>query len=78
MPQLKIDRWVQNKPPFLAMLCQQMASFADNLHEILSFAKQQEHIPNPPEAIPKNRNHRLLEKRFLGALLDQSPWLSAL
>jgi len=73
MSRLKTDEWAQGKPLPLAMLWQQMASFADDLHEILSYVKRQEHIPKLPEASPKSwlrlyRNHRLLEKQFLGAL----------
>lgn len=73
MPQLKTDEWAQGKPLHLAMLWQQMASFADDLHEILTYVKQQEHIPKLPEADPESwlrlyRNHRLLEKQFLSAL----------
>lgn len=75
MPRTKTDEWGQNKHPLLAIICQQSASFADDLHEILSYVKQQEHIPKLPEANPKSwlrlyRNHRLLEKNFLGALSE--------
>ncbi len=73
MPRLKTDEWAQDKPLHIAMLWQQMASFADDLHEILSYVKRQEHIPQLPEANPESwlrlyRNHRLLENKFLGAL----------
>lgn len=75
MPRLKTDEWAQNKPPLLAIIYQQSASFADDLHEILSYVKQQEHIPKLPEANPAGwlrlyRNHRFLEKQFLGALSE--------
>jgi len=73
MPQLEIDKWAQGKPPALAIICQQLACAADDLHEILLFVKKQEHIPRLSEAAPKEwlrlyRNHHLLEQRLLNAL----------
>lgn len=73
MPQLEIDKWAQGKPVFLTIFSQQLASFAGYLHEILSYVKNQEHIPKLPEAAPKEwlqlyRNHRLLEKRLTHAI----------
>jgi hypothetical protein len=41
MSQLEIDKWAKGKPPLLAVFCQQLACFADDLHEILSFTKKQ-------------------------------------
>ncbi|MBU4357556.1 MAG: hypothetical protein KJ822_19745 [Proteobacteria bacterium] len=75
MSQLEIDKWAQGKPPLLAILSQHSASFADDLHEILSYAIKQEHIPKFPEADPKQwlrlyRNHRHLEKSALTSLQE--------
>lgn len=75
MSQLQIDKWAQGKPLFLAILCQQMACCSDELHEILSFARHQEHIHGLPEANPKDwlklyRNHRRQEKCAINAFRE--------
>lgn len=75
MSQLEIDKWAQGKPLFLAILCQQMASSSDILHEILSSARYQEHIRGLPEANPKDwlklyRSHRRQEKCSITAFRE--------
>lgn len=69
MSQLEIDKWAQDKPPVIAIFCQNMACLAEDLHEILSYAINQEHVPGFPEPVPKKwlrlyRNHRRLEQHL--------------
>lgn len=70
MTQLAIDKWAEGRPRLLAVFAHHIAAFADDLHEILSFAKKQEHIAPLPEWsrndwLPLYRNHRLLQKCLL-------------
>lgn len=69
MSHLEIDKWAKDKPPVIAIFCQHVACFAEDLHEILSYAINQERIPGFPEPVPKEwlrlyRNHRRLEQHL--------------
>ncbi|MDH5524734.1 MAG: hypothetical protein OEY01_12175 [Desulfobulbaceae bacterium] len=66
---LELEKWAKDKNQVMAMLAMQSATFAQELVEMLSYVRNQEHIeefelPDPKQWLPLYHNHRDIRKKI--------------
>lgn len=77
---LAVEKWAQNKPPFIALVAPYVAAFARDIPDIVRHQKKHrlfQHtfpVPHLPDWLALYRSHRRYLEPFWGMVFDASPF----